>query len=104
MSFSPSSRYFTVPQRSRTGPGGDEQLFVARRIIPQQSRYETDHSIRADASERIDGVAAEEIGDPLLYWRICDANGVAEPGEATQPDGRVINIPLPLSDTGGGDA
>ena len=104
MNFSANSRYFTVPLRARTGPDGEEQLFVARRIIPQPSRYETDHLVRADASTRIDGVAAQEIGDPLLYWRICDANGIADPAEATQPDGKPIHIPLPLSDTGGGDA
>lgn len=104
MSFSPNSRYFSVPVRSRKGSGGEEQLFLARRIIPLRSRYETDHTVRADSSTRIDAVSADEIGDPLLYWRICDSNGIADPAEATQPDGRTISIPLPLSDTGGGDA
>lgn len=104
MPFSPSSRYFTTPIRMRTDADGEEVLFLARRIIPQSSRYEFAQVVRADRDSRVDVLAAEEIGDPLLYWRVCDANGIAEPAEALEPDGRELGIPLPLSGQGGGNA
>ena len=32
--------------------------------------------------DRIDNLAAKYLGDPMLYWMICDANGVTDPGLA----------------------
>jgi hypothetical protein len=49
-------------------------------------------------------VAATAFGDAELYWRICDANGDAEPADATQPTGRLLVIPLPLEVSSDGDA
>ena len=35
------------------------------------------------------------IGDPLLYWLICDANGAMDPDDLTAQVGRSITIALP---------
>lgn len=94
--FPPSSRYHDVPERSRTTADGTLELHLARRIIPALDRYRAFDRHRNTGDERIDAVAAASFGDPELYWRICDANGDAEPAEATQTAGRLLVIPLPL--------
>ena len=102
--FPPNSRYHTVPLRTRTKPDGTTETFVGRRIIPAMERYRALDRHRTVGGERIDGVAAEAFGDPEQYWRLCDANGDAEPAMATEPVGRLLVIPLPLEIANGADA
>ncbi len=94
--FQFNSRYHGLAVRTHTRPDGTEDKFVTRRIIPGMERYRALDRYRTDGRERIDSVAAAAFGDPELYWRICDANGEAEPGAATTPEGRLLVIPLPL--------
>ncbi|HEX4848263.1 MAG TPA: hypothetical protein VFV30_08965 [Novosphingobium sp.] len=101
--FPPNSRYAGVPLRETTLPDGTTRRFVGRRIIPQTGRYQALDRHRAAGDERIDGLAAASYGDPELYWRICDAGGDADPGEAAGPAGRLILIPLPLEMGDNGD-
>lgn len=94
--FARNSRYWGLAIRTRTRPDGTVDSFVARRIIPAMSRYRIPERYRTTDGERIDGVAAATLGDPELYWRICDANGDEEPADAVLPPGRLLGIPLPL--------
>ncbi len=100
--FEPSSRYYGLPIRSRTLPDGTVQSFVSRRIIPALERYQAADRYRTLGGDRIDFVAAATLGDPELYWRICDANGDADPANAASPVGRLLVIPLPLEVAGNG--
>jgi len=102
--FPPNSRYYGVPIRTRVDADGTMQSFVGRRIIPAMERYRPLGRHRTVVDERIDGVSAEVFGDPEQYWRICDANGDAEPADATKPLGRLLIIPLPLEIAVDGDA
>jgi hypothetical protein len=102
--FPPNSRYRDVPLRTRKRADGTEETFVGRRIIPGLERYRALDRHRTDGQERIDAVSAVAFGDAELYWRICDANGEAEPAEATLPAGRLLVIPLPLEVAGDADA
>lgn len=102
--FPPNSRYHTVPLRKRTAPDGTEQTFVGRRIIPPMERYRALDRYRTESDSRIDRVSAGAYGDPEQYWRICDANGDAEPATATKPEGRLLVLPLPLEVAQDGDA
>jgi hypothetical protein len=102
--FPPNSRYYSVAIRTRTASDGTVQSFVARRIIPAMERYRPLAKHRTVVDERIDGVADEAFGDPEQYWRICDANGDAEPATATQPLGRLLIVPLPLEIADDGNA
>jgi len=47
------------------------------------------------SGERPDSLAARYLADPLLYWRIADANAVVDPNELTDTIGRRVDIPLP---------
>ena len=102
--FPPNSRYYAVPLRKRVSADGTAETFVGRRIIPAIERYRVLDRHRTMGDDRIDNVAAASFGDPELYWRICDANGDAEPAEATKPVGRLLDIPLPLEIADDGNA
>jgi hypothetical protein len=45
--------------------------------------------------ERLDNIAAQYLGDPEQFWRICDANAVLRPDELTDTTGRRIRITMP---------
>ena len=47
--------------------------------------------------DRLDNLAARSLGDPLLYWMICDANSATDPDELTAPAGLPILIPIASS-------
>lgn len=95
-SFPRNSRYFAVAIRQRVAADGAVETFVGRRIIPATARYRALDHYRTQTNDRIDGVANRFYGDPEQYWRICDANGEAEPARVTEPDGRLLLIPMPL--------
>lgn len=102
--FPPNSRYARDAIRETTLTDGTVRDFVGRRIIPRTERFQALDRHRADGDERIDALSAERYGDPELYWRICDANGDADPGLACRPAGRLLVIPLPLEMGDNGDA
>jgi hypothetical protein len=102
--FAFNSRYRGVPLRTRMAPDGTVETYVGRRIIPAVERYAALGRHKVIADDRIDRIAAEAFGDPEQYWKICDANGDADPAEAAEPDGRLLVIPLPLEISDHGDA
>lgn len=102
--FPMNSRYRDVPLRTRIGPDGTIEEFVGRRIIPAMERYGVAGRYRLIAGDRIDRIAADAFGDAEQYWKICDANGDADPAQAAGPPGRLLVIPLPLEIKDNGDA
>lgn len=94
--FVPQSRYHSVPlallQRRPETPG---LVYVRRRFIPAPSTMTIAGRHVVRALDRPDLLGANYFGDPLLYWRIADANAVVDPNELTDHPGRRINIPLP---------
>lgn len=91
-----NSRYANAPVLNWRAADGTEIRYIGRRIIPEMSEYSTLDTYRASGHKRIDGLAEDYYGDPELYWRICDANGIERPSEALAEDGTKLTIPLPL--------
>ncbi|HEY6222564.1 MAG TPA: hypothetical protein VIW26_02160 [Gemmatimonadales bacterium] len=93
--FPTNSRYSGVPLVRRTLPDGTIQVYVSRRFIPQPERFAQLHEHMVTEGERLDQIAARELGDPELSWRICDANRAMRPEDLTDTVGRRLRITLP---------
>jgi hypothetical protein len=91
--FAPNSRYAGLPTAELTQ--GDRAItYVRRRFVPARDPGASAVSHAVGQRERLDHLAARNLGDPTQYWRICDANNVLRPGELVEPPGRRIDLPL----------
>jgi hypothetical protein len=88
------SRYYGFTVEYFTQPDGSQAAYLQRRIIPQPSVYTALQNYVIVDGDRLDNLAYKFLGDPLLYWMICDANGATDPDELTAEAGRTIQIPL----------
>ena len=94
--FSATSRYYGVPVGLYVPPAGSPGVaYVLRRFIPQRRDIALAAVHIVHAGERPDGLAAAVFGDPGLYWRIADANGVIDPFELVATLGARVLIPQP---------
>jgi len=89
-----NSRYQGLPTNTWTAPDGTQIVYLSRRIVPQPSSFASMGTHVMTYGERLDQVAANLMGDPLLFWRLADANGALDPDELEQ-GGRTVIIPLP---------
>ena len=93
--FPPTSRYYPVGTARYTPPGGQEVVHLRRRFISQPDRFHVLQEHTVVEGERHDTLAAQFLGDPEQFWRVCDANVVVRPEELTETPGRRIRITLP---------
>src|SRR5688572_26671838 len=94
--FGPTSRYHGLGTVTLQTPDG-------RRLVPPPERFQLLHEYEVAQGERLDLIAARQLGDPELFWRLCDANGAVRPAELEEP-GRRIRVTLPEGIPGGGGA
>lgn len=92
----PTSRYYGFAVKTLTRADGEKVNYLQRLIIPQPDIYTNVMNYTVVEGDRLDNLAAKFLGDPLLYWMICDANGAVDPDELTSHSqvGRQIKIPL----------
>ncbi len=102
--FTVTSRYYTVDTAQLTGADGKVIVYLRRRRVPQPEEFVTLQEHHVVDGDRLDNVAAQYLGDPEQYWRLCDANNAMEPEELTQSAGSVIRITLPEGIPGNSDA
>lgn len=94
--FVPQSRYYGVPLAVlQLRPGEPGLAYVRRRFIPAPGTIAIAARHLVAGRDRPDLLGATYLGEPLLYWRIADANAVIDPNELTDSLGRRIDIPLP---------
>jgi hypothetical protein len=97
--FEPTSRYADLETAELTvlGAAGEPHAlaYVRRRFVVGAPSNATLVSHAIVQGERLDQLAARYLGDPTLFWRICDANGVLRPEELVEEPGRRVDIPLP---------
>lgn len=93
--FPPNSRYQNVPTATYTSSDGTQIVYLLRRFIPTPDQFATIAVYTVKQGDRIDNVSAQAFGDPKLYWRICDANVVMRPADATATIGAALDITLP---------
>jgi hypothetical protein len=92
--FDSASRYAKLDTVALTRPDGSVIVYVRRRFIPPADTHVEIARVEVNPGERCDLLAARTLGDPLHYWRICDANDVNDPAELETP-GRLVIVPLP---------
>ncbi|HEX5320407.1 MAG TPA: hypothetical protein VFW46_14690 [Stellaceae bacterium] len=93
--FPPTSRYYSVPVLSRQTADGRTVNYLSRRFVPPSAQFSLLHLHIVTEGERMDLIAARELGDPEAYWRICDANDAMRPDDLTAVPGRALRITLP---------
>lgn len=90
----PASRYYGAATEDLALPDGTPVKYLARRLIPQPSAYPATTTYVIADGDRLDNLAQRFLGDPALYWMICDANAATDPDDLTAQPGRTIVIPL----------
>jgi hypothetical protein len=102
--YNATSRYYLTETAVFTDDDGREISYLKRRFIapPHHFAEIAEHEVKQ--GDRIDNLAAHHLGDPLQFWRLCDANGVMRPEELTETIGRRIRITLPEGIPGASDA
>lgn len=99
--FPPNSRYANIETATLETPDGKVTLYLRRRFIPPPERFALLQEVTITEGDRLDNLAARLIGDPELFWQLCDSNGAMKPEELTQVIGRKIRITLPEGIPGG---
>ncbi len=89
-----TSRYYGAVVNTYTPTAGPAVVYLARRIVPQPTVYVSVQNYVVVENDRVDNLSSRFLGDPLLFWMICDANVVADPDELTTQKGRSILVPL----------
>lgn len=94
--FDSTSRYNGIESATMEVRGGDGRLrtiaYKRQRLIPLATETEfIEHTV--SEGERLDLLAARYLGDPTLFWQLCDFNGALDPEDLEVP-GRVVRIPL----------
>jgi hypothetical protein len=93
--FGPGSRYARQPIAVFVDAEGRPRAFVTLREVPavRGARPEDPMHI-VTGNDRLDRLTWQHLGDPELFWRVCDANGALHPDEMTSVIGRRLMVPL----------
>jgi len=93
--FPSSSRYHAVETAEMEAPDGSRVIYMRRRFIPQPERFALLQEHTVTQGDRLDNVSAHYLGDPEMFWRLCDANAAMHPRELTETIGRRLRVTLP---------
>jgi hypothetical protein len=103
VTFPTDSRYYGFGVQYYSAPNGQVIAYLARRIVPQPGapNFSTINQYTVHQGDRLDLIAAKYLGDPLMAWLICDANGAIRPHDLVATPGRVLAITTPQGVPGG---
>lgn len=93
--FPANSRYHNIDTATLKSTDGQEIVYLRRRFVPPPERYALIQEHQITEGDRLDLLAAKYIGDPEMYWQLCDANGAIRPEELTEMVGRRLRVTLP---------
>jgi hypothetical protein len=97
VTFPTDSRYYGSSTLQYTGADGLTVSYLARRNVPQPGaqNFATVAQHVVMQGDRLDLLAAKYLGDPLIFWVICDANGAMRPADLVKTAGSVLLITMP---------
>lgn len=93
-SLPPTSRYYGSPVLVREAADGSKTVYFQRRFVPHPERFDVLQEHVVTQGERLDNLAAQFLGNPELFWRLCDANRALHPHELEEAGFR-LKITLP---------
>lgn len=93
--FDHTSRYYRLETATMTRSDGATMVYVRRRFLPQGGDLPLLAEVAVNQGERLDLFTARTLGDPLQFWRVCDANNAMSPLELVDKPGRRLRVPLP---------
>lgn len=91
----PTSRYYGLTVLTLNAGSDHEIAYLARRFVPPADAFTLLHTHTVVEGERMDLIAARELGAPSAFWRVCDANDAMRPDDLTAVPGRSLRIGLP---------
>jgi hypothetical protein len=92
--FAPNSRYAGIETARFSRPDGETVVYLRRRFVPPPERFDLLFEHIVLAGERLDTIASQSLGDPELFWLLCDANRAMRPADLLEP-GRALRITMP---------
>lgn len=98
--YPPNSRYHGLPARTRKLADGRDATYLVPRILPDPAAMTLLTTHLVAALDRTDTLAARYFSDPLVGWRIADANGRGIPEDLTAQPGRRLRIAIAEGGTG----
>jgi hypothetical protein len=98
--FTATSRYYGIATTTLAQNGAPPIVYLLRRFVPQPENFQLLQTYTVMQADRLDNIAAKYLGDPTLFWRLCDANRAMRPWELTATVGRKLRITLPAGITG----
>lgn len=93
--FAVNSRYLNIATAEYQSPTGKKYVYLLRRFAPPPGNFALLQEHVITAGERLDNIAAQFLGDPELFWRLCDSNAAMRPDDLTRTVGRRLRITLP---------
>jgi hypothetical protein len=93
--FPPTSRYHGIETATLMKADGRTVVYLGRRFVPSPERFALLQEHTVAQGDRLDNLAAQYLGDPELFWRLCDANAAVRPEELTETVGRRLRVTLP---------
>ena len=93
--FDYTSRYYSHDTVSVILPDAREVRYVRRRFLPQGEDMPLLTEVTVAEGDRLDIITFRVLGDPLHFWRVCDANNAMNPVELTSEIGRKLRVATP---------
>jgi hypothetical protein len=93
--FPPTSRYHGIDTAVLETADGTKLVYLRRRFVPPPERFALLQEHTVTQGDRLDNLAAQYLGDPEQFWRLCDANAAIRPNELIETIGRRLRITLP---------
>jgi hypothetical protein len=87
-----SSRYHGGETATFERADGVTIIYLRRRFLPPVSQRPASQEHRVVVGDRLDNLAALYLGDPLLFWRIAEANNAMQAESLTARPGRLLRI------------
>jgi hypothetical protein len=92
--FDSDSRYYQLETITINTSGGREVAYKSRRFLPiiPSGQPIAEHVVKQ--GERLDVITAMYLGNPQLFWQLCDVNNAMHPQELTDELVKTIRISL----------